>query len=147
MYMMVRPRPLGGAQVQNMRANLTLFKSFLPSFISFSTWLWLETFSLMVASIDVFENRGKVYHLSPSRQESSLKLVYTFTLNRSSKAKVQMRPLWETRGQWYPTWMRGPGISNALQVDYIRVYELPTSWHDGVHKEDTFVSNSLIDFN
>jgi beta-glucanase (GH16 family) len=34
---------------------------------------------------------------------------------------VQMRPFWENRGQWLPTWNAGTE-DNAMQVDYIRVY-------------------------
>jgi hypothetical protein len=43
-----------------------------------------------------------------------------------------MRSFWEKRHEWLPTWnrrRRGEEVSNALQVDYIRVYEYaPTKY-------------------
>jgi len=54
------------------------------------------------------------------------------SLFRSSKEKKQMRSFWEKRREWLPTWNKlraGEKVSNALQVDYIRVYEYaPTNY-------------------
>ncbi|XP_057370125.1 beta-1,3-glucan-binding protein-like isoform X1 [Daphnia carinata] len=41
----------------------------------------------------------------------------------STADTVQMKPFWEARNQWYPTWTRNPEDSHML-VDYIRVWSL-----------------------
>lgn len=41
-----------------------------------------------------------------------------------------MLPFWEKRREWLGTWNHlneGADVSNALQVDYIRVYELDST--------------------
>lgn len=44
---------------------------------------------------------------------------------RSTKKEVQMKPFWESRNEWLPTWNKDSSeITNSLQVDYIRVYDL-----------------------
>lgn len=46
-------------------------------------------------------------------------------LIRSTKDEIQMKPFWEKRDEWYPTWNKTrEEFSDAMQVDYIRVYDL-----------------------
>ena len=51
---------------------------------------------------------------------------------RSTKSAQQMRPFWERRNYWYPTW-NVERDSRDMQIDYIRVYDFdPTDtaqWH------------------
>jgi hypothetical protein len=37
---------------------------------------------------------------------------------------VQMRPFWEKRTDWLPTWNNVETEDNAMRIDYIRVYAL-----------------------
>lgn len=62
--------------------------------------------------------------------ESVTEHLYLLALPRSAKDKQPMRKFWEKRNEWFPTWnkQQGTDVSNALQVDYIRVYELETNW-------------------
>ena len=47
---------------------------------------------------------------------------------RSTKKEIQMKPFWESRNEWLPTWNQDSSeITNSLQVDYIRVYDLDQS--------------------
>ena len=39
----------------------------------------------------------------------------------SSSSWPQMRPFWEKRSEWLPTWNAGTE-QNAMAIDYIRVY-------------------------
>jgi len=41
----------------------------------------------------------------------------------SSANSLQMKPFWENKNQWYPTWNRQVNDSHML-VNYIRVYSL-----------------------
>jgi hypothetical protein len=59
-----------------------------------------------------------------------------------------MLPFWEKRHEWLPTWnlQHGDGVSNALQVDYIRVYEYdPNDTVDWYWYQRGLASNSLVD--
>ena len=41
----------------------------------------------------------------------------------SRNDSVQMKPFWQARDQWLPTWNASTD-DNAMKVDYIRVYSL-----------------------
>lgn len=58
-----------------------------------------------------------------------------------------MLPFWEKRHEWLPTWsQRGDEVSNALQVDYIRVYEYdPNDISDWYWYQRDLFGNSLFD--
>jgi len=46
-------------------------------------------------------------------------------LSGQTKDEIQMKPFWEKRDEWYPTWNKSrEEFSDAMQVDYIRVYDL-----------------------
>ena len=59
-----------------------------------------------------------------------------------------MLPFWEKKHEWLPTWnlQKGGDVSNALQVDYIRVYDYdPTDAIDWYWYQRSLVSNSLFE--
>ena len=90
----------------------------------------------MDAPTNRFQSHGKkrlqASHYNNFNLRRKFKLTIGSTMRRSSKKKEQMRPFWEKRHEWLPTWnklRRGEEVSNALQVDYIRVYEYaPTNY-------------------
>ena len=73
-----------------------------------------------------------------------------FIVCRSTKKKQQMLPFWEKKHEWFPTWnahQQGDDISNALQVDYIRVYEYdPNDTADWYWYQTDLPSNSIVDW-
>lgn len=60
-----------------------------------------------------------------------------------------MLPFWEKRHEWLPTWNLQQGsndASNALQVDYIRVYDYdPNETTDWYWYQRDLASNSLFE--
>jgi len=60
----------------------------------------------------------------------------------SRKSKQQMLSFWQKRDEWYPTW-NAHSEDNALQVDYIRVYDLDLSNTGNYHWYQTDETNSI----
>lgn len=59
-----------------------------------------------------------------------------------------MLPFWEKRHEWLPTWNlhRGDDPTNALQVDYIRVYEYdPYDTIDWYWYQRNLANNLIVD--
>ncbi|KAK4020527.1 hypothetical protein OUZ56_002493 [Daphnia magna] len=66
----------------------------------------------------------------------------------STRTKQQMLPFWEKRHEWLPTWNlhRGDDPTNALQVDYIRVYEYdPYDTIDWYWYQRSLANNLIVD--
>jgi len=60
----------------------------------------------------------------------------------SRQSKQQMLSFWQKRNEWYATW-NAHSENNALQVDYIRVYDLDLSNTGNYHWYQTDETNSI----